>query len=71
MHIAAAMSFKSIIPCLSLLLSCATAIPAGPGYWPNGTSSPTAEFHAAAAYNLIDVYDASNWLNEFDVQDVG
>ncbi|KAG9200781.1 hypothetical protein G6514_006637 [Epicoccum nigrum] len=46
-----------------------TAIPAGPGYWHNGTSSEVVggDFNAAA-YGLIDTYDGTNWLNMFDVQ---
>jgi hypothetical protein len=67
---AAAMSLKSSIPFISVLWRYATAFPAGPGFWPNGTSSPTPDFRIAAAYSLIDTYDASNWLNKFDVQDV-
>jgi hypothetical protein len=70
MHIAAAMSLKSFIPVLSVLWRCATAVPAGPGFWPNGTSSPTDDVHIAAAYSLIDTYDASNWLRKFNVEDV-
>lgn len=48
-----------------------TAIPAGPGYWRNGTSSEVVggDFNAAA-YGLIDTYDGTNWLNMFDVQAV-
>ena len=48
-----------------------TAIPAGPGYWHNGTSSEVVggDFNAAA-YGLIDTYDVTNWLNMFDVQAV-
>ena len=48
-----------------------TAIPAGPGYWPNGNSSDVVggDF-STAAYGLIDTYDGTNWLNMFDVQAV-
>lgn len=62
--------FKSFAP-LPLLWLCVTAIPAGPGYWPNGTSSDIVggEFNAAA-YGLIDNYDGTNWLSKFDVQAV-
>jgi hypothetical protein len=40
--------------------------------WPNGTSTSTStsDVHISAAYNLIDTYDASNWLNKFNVQAV-
>jgi hypothetical protein len=65
------MSLAKSIAALPFLWLCATAIPAGPGYWPNGTSSEIVEgdFNAAA-YGLIDNYDGTNWLNMFDVQAV-
>ncbi|KAF1830405.1 mixed-linked glucanase precursor [Decorospora gaudefroyi] len=66
------MSFKSFFVSLPLLWRYTTALPAGPGSWPNGTSfvytSP--EVHTAATYNLIDNYDASNWLSKFDIQTI-
>ncbi|KAF2192567.1 glycoside hydrolase family 16 protein [Zopfia rhizophila CBS 207.26] len=49
------MSLKSIIASTSLFLAGAKALP-----------SNVSDF--AAAYSLIDTYDASNWLNKFDVQ---
>jgi hypothetical protein len=66
------MSLKTFFVSITLLWRCATALPAGPGSWPNGTSfvHPTPEVHTAAAYNLIDTYDSSNWLSKFDVQDI-
>ena len=54
-----------------LLWLCATAIPAGPGWWPNGTSSDTVEGDfSVAAYGLIDTYDGTNWLEKFYVEAV-
>lgn len=64
------MSFKAAAVSLPLFWHYATAFPAGPGFWPNGTSSPTIDFQAEAAYSLMETYDASNWLNKFDVQAV-
>jgi hypothetical protein len=67
------MSLKSLLISLPILWRGATALPAGPGSWPNGTSyvySSPDGVHASAAYNLIDTYDASNWVNKFDVQDI-
>ncbi|KAF2632722.1 glycoside hydrolase family 16 protein [Macroventuria anomochaeta] len=63
------MSLKRSIATLPLLWLCATAIPAGSGWWPNGTSSDIVggDFNTAA-YGLIDTYDGTNWLNMFDVQ---
>lgn len=65
------MSLTRSIASLALLWLYATAIPAGPGHWPNGTSSEivVGDFNAAA-YGLIDNYDGTNWLNMFDVQAV-
>lgn len=66
-----AMSFKAIAISLSLLWRSSVALPAGPGFWPNGTSPiTTSDVHASAAYSLIDTYDASNWLSKFNVQAV-
>jgi hypothetical protein len=73
LHNLVAMSFKSLITSLPFLWNCASALPAGPGFWENGTSSPvhsSSGVHTSAAYNLIDTYDTSNWLSKFDVQDV-
>ena len=67
------MSFSALIVSLPLLWNCALAIPlaAGPGYFPGNVSSPVNDVHtAAAAYSLIETYDASNWLSKFDVQAV-
>ncbi|KAL6712675.1 hypothetical protein ACN47E_000552 [Coniothyrium glycines] len=67
------MSFKLVFASLPLLWTCAFALPAGPGSWENSTSSEvhsSPEIHTAAAYNLIDTYDSSNWLSKFDVQDI-
>jgi hypothetical protein len=67
------MSLKAITVSLSLLWRCTTALPAGPGFFPNGTSpvvTTSSDVRIAAAYNLIDTYDASNWMSKFDVQDV-
>jgi hypothetical protein len=65
------MSFKAIVVSLPVLWRCTTALPAGPGVWPNGTSPSASDlFHTSAAYSLIDTYDASNWLSKFNVQDV-
>ncbi|KAH6018953.1 hypothetical protein HBI83_115830 [Parastagonospora nodorum] len=70
MHHFQAMSFKSIAVSLPLLWRCATALPAGPGFFPNGsTPSATSEIHSSSVYGLIDNYDAGNWLSKFDVQD--
>jgi hypothetical protein len=69
-YLAAAMSLKAIVVSFSIFWSCTTALPAGPGFWPNGTLTSTSDVHISAAYNLIDTYDASNWLNKFDVQAV-
>ena len=65
------MSLKAAILHLPIFWYCCTALPAGPGYWPNGTSLPASDFSALEAFSLIDVYDGSNWLNKFDVQAVG
>jgi len=71
MHHFQAMSFKSITVSLPLLWRCATALPAGPGFFPNGsTPSATSEIHSSSIYGLIDNYDAGNWLSKFDVQDI-
>lgn len=70
LHILAAMSLKTYFASIPLLWSCATALPAGPGFWPNGTSSQTFDVHTSAAYSLIDTYDGSNWLSKFNVQAV-
>jgi len=67
------MSFKSLFVSIPLFWRCATALPAGPGSWQNGSSfvHPSEDgFAASAAYNLIDTYDASNWVSKFDVQDI-
>jgi hypothetical protein len=65
------MSFKTFAVSLSLLWRCTTALPAGPSVWLNdSTPFASGDFHISAAYNLIDTYDASNWLDKFDVQDV-
>ena len=66
------MSLKAITVSLSILWRCTTALPAGPGFFPNGTSPAvtTSDVRISAAYNLIDTYDASNWLDKFNVQDV-
>ena len=69
-HAYLAMSLTAGIVYLPIFWYCVTALPAGPGFWPNGTSSPTAEFSALEAFSLIDTYDGSNWLNKFDVQAV-
>lgn len=70
--IAPTMSFKSLLSSLPLLWHCATALPAGPGYWANGTSPlpSTSDVHIDSIYSLIDTYDASNWVDKFYVQDV-
>jgi len=67
------MSLKSLLLSLPILWRGATALPAGPGFWANGSSYvySSDDIHASAAYNLIDTYDASNWVNKFDVQDIG
>ncbi|KAH7402537.1 endo-1,3(4)-beta-glucanase-like protein [Pyrenochaeta sp. MPI-SDFR-AT-0127] len=62
------MSFRTIILCLPFLWRSSKAHPAGPGFWPNGTSSSTSDVYTSAAYALIDTYDASNWISKFDVQ---
>jgi hypothetical protein len=67
------MSLTTTIVSLSILWRCATALPAGPGFFPNGTSplvSSSDDFHISSSYNLIDTYDASNWISKFDVQNV-
>jgi hypothetical protein len=68
------MSLKTLAVSLPLLWGGATALPAGPGFWPDGpspsASPPNNTFHTSSAYNLIDTYDASNWLSKFNVQDV-
>jgi hypothetical protein len=66
------MSLKTVAVSLSFLWRCTTALPAGPGVWPNSTitSTSTSDVHISSAYNLIDTYDASNWLSKFDVQAV-
>jgi hypothetical protein len=65
------MSFKTFAVSLSLLWRCTTALPAGPSVFLNdSTPFASGDVHISAAYNLIDTYDASNWLNKFDVQDV-
>jgi hypothetical protein len=71
-HPAAVMSLKAVAVSLSFLWRCTTALPAGPGFWLNGTITLTSpsDVHTSAAYDLIDTYDASNWLNKFDVQAV-
>ncbi|CAI6337774.1 unnamed protein product [Periconia digitata] len=61
------MSFKSLVATLPLLFNQATAIPAGPKA-PNNETSPVDLHLNAAAFSLIDSYDASNWLSKFDVQ---
>jgi hypothetical protein len=66
------MSFKAIVAFFPTLWQCTTAFPAGPGFFPNGTSPlvTTSDVHISSTYNLIDQYDASNWLSKFDVQNV-
>jgi hypothetical protein len=65
------MSLKTIAVSLPLLWRSATAFPAGPGFFPNGsTPSAMGEVSISAAYSLIDSYDASNWVSKFDVQDI-
>jgi hypothetical protein len=65
------MSLKTIAVSLPLLWRSATAFPAGPGFFPNGsTPSAMGEVSINAAYSLIDSYDASNWMSKFDVQDI-
>jgi hypothetical protein len=64
------MSLPSFFTYLPLFWLCVTAVPAGPGWWPNGTHPIDDDFHTAA-YGLIETYDGTNWLNKFDVQDVG
>ncbi|KAH7406122.1 endo-1,3(4)-beta-glucanase-like protein [Phaeosphaeria sp. MPI-PUGE-AT-0046c] len=64
------MSLVAATAYLLVLLCCATAFPAGPGVWLNGTSPLTSDALDLAAYSLIDSYDASNWLGKFDVQDI-
>jgi len=65
------MSLIQSIAAVSLFWLHATAIPAGPGWWPNGTSSDIVDSDfSSAAYGLIDSYDGSNWLNMFNVQAV-
>ncbi|KAF2876984.1 endo-1,3(4)-beta-glucanase-like protein [Massariosphaeria phaeospora] len=64
------MSLTSILVSFPLLWYCATAFPAGPGYFPNNVSSPVPDFHGTA-YGLIETYDSSNWLSKFDVQAIG
>ena len=59
------------IAAFPLIWQCATAIPAGPGWWPNGTSSDVVEDDfSVAAYGLIDTYDGTNWLDKFYVEAV-
>jgi len=62
------MSVKAMFMTLPLLWRCATALPAGPGFWANDTPSYTPDFQASAAYSLIETYDASNWISKFNVQ---
>jgi len=64
------MSVKAMFMTLPLLWRCATALPAGPGFWANDTPSYTPDFQASAAYSLIETYDASNWISKFNVQAV-
>ncbi|CAG5137553.1 uncharacterized protein ALTATR162_LOCUS146 [Alternaria atra] len=62
------MSSRAVFVSLLFLWHCTVASPAGPGSWPNGTSSPVKDVHTAAAYSLIDIYDATNWLDKFNVE---
>jgi hypothetical protein len=65
------MSLKAIAVSLPLLWRSATALPAGPGFFPNGSvPSSTSDVHVSSVYSLIDSYDASNWISKFDVQDI-
>lgn len=66
------MSFKAILATLPALWQCTTAFPAGPGFFPNGTSPlvETSDVHISSAYYLVDQYDASNWIDKFNVQNV-
>lgn len=64
------MAFRAVILYLPVLWRGATALPAGPGSWPNGTVSPVSDVFTSAAYSLIDTYDANNWISKFDVEAV-
>lgn len=58
------MSFKYLLSCASLLLAGARAQDT---YW--NTTLPTNETFSIQA-NLIDEYNAGNWMSKFDVQAV-
>lgn len=66
------MSLKSLFVSAPLLWRGVTALPAGPGSWTHGNSTivSSSDFSAAAAYNLIDTYDASNWASKFNFEDI-
>ena len=71
------MSIKSIALTLTFLWDCVTALPAhstpATQFWEKDTTDVSfvngSVLHAAA-YSLVDTYDASNWLSKFDVQAV-
>jgi hypothetical protein len=71
-HIPVTMFSKTLFVSIPLLWRCTTALPAGPGSWPNGTSfvHSSSDVHTSAVYNLLDTYDASNWLSKFNVEDI-
>ncbi|KAL5119538.1 hypothetical protein ACEQ8H_002603 [Pleosporales sp. CAS-2024a] len=65
------MSLRAFAVSLPLLWRSATALPAGPGFYPNSSvTSTSGQIHTASVYGLIDSYDSSNWLSKFDVQDI-
>jgi hypothetical protein len=69
------MSLKSLLVSAPFLWRSVTALPAGPGSWTHGnstvvSSSASDNIRVAAAYNLIDTYDASNWANKFYFEDI-
>lgn len=65
------MSYKSLIFSLPILWNGATASPAGPGSWTHGKSNVVAtDAAAAAAYTLIDNYNAANWLTKFNFENI-
>ncbi|KAF2022149.1 glycoside hydrolase family 16 protein [Aaosphaeria arxii CBS 175.79] len=53
---------------LALLIIGVKGLPAGPGYFPSNVPVTNTTTVSAAAFGLIDTYDASNWLSKFDVQ---
>jgi hypothetical protein len=58
------MASKARLASLSLFAAGALALPAA------STGNATVRYQKFAQASLVDSYDASNWLDKFDVQNV-